>query len=96
MTRTTPELAPSPQASAPQDASPPSCCQALRLIGRAGEDWILCTAPGGGCLAPYVLLNVQQAPLHGGSLVEWGFKPGTLWSQIRDLTTKPPRPPILI
>ncbi|GBN85792.1 hypothetical protein AVEN_95172-1 [Araneus ventricosus] len=32
-------------------------------------------------------------PIHGGSSVESGLEPGTLWPQSRDLTTRPPRPP---
>ncbi|GBN78802.1 hypothetical protein AVEN_227582-1 [Araneus ventricosus] len=30
--------------------------------------------------------------MHGGSSVESGFEPGTLWPRSRDLTTWPPRP----
>ncbi|GBM92084.1 hypothetical protein AVEN_79685-1 [Araneus ventricosus] len=37
-------------------------------------------------------LNVQQAHMPGGSLVESGFGPVTLLPQSRDLTTRPPRP----
>ncbi|GBM42221.1 hypothetical protein AVEN_198013-1, partial [Araneus ventricosus] len=49
-----------------------------------------CTTPEGGRLAPYVRLSVQQVHIHGGSSVEKCFEPGTL--QLRDLTTRPPRP----
>ncbi|GBN59218.1 hypothetical protein AVEN_18784-1 [Araneus ventricosus] len=42
----------------------------------------------GGCLAPYICLNLQQAHTHGGSLVVLGFEPGTLRPRSRHLTTK--------
>ncbi|GBM84582.1 hypothetical protein AVEN_187992-1 [Araneus ventricosus] len=50
-----------------------------------------CTTPTGGCLTPYA-----TDPTHDGSSVESGFEPGALRSRSRDLTTRPPQPPLLI
>ncbi|GBN29843.1 hypothetical protein AVEN_61342-1 [Araneus ventricosus] len=37
--------------------------------------------------------GAKQAHIHGGSSIELGFKPGTLYLRSRDLTIRPPRPP---
>ncbi|GBN30195.1 hypothetical protein AVEN_226539-1 [Araneus ventricosus] len=34
-------------------------------------------------------------PIHGGSSVESGFEPGAFRPQSRDLTTRPPRSPVV-
>ncbi|GBN84389.1 hypothetical protein AVEN_68258-1 [Araneus ventricosus] len=38
----------------------------------------------------------NAGPIHGGSSVESGFEPGTLRPQSRDLTTRPPRPCLVV
>ncbi|GBM46955.1 hypothetical protein AVEN_219600-1, partial [Araneus ventricosus] len=38
------------------------------------------------------MIQSKTVPIHGGSSVESGFKPGTFRPQNRDLTTRPPRP----
>ncbi|GBN56985.1 hypothetical protein AVEN_68470-1 [Araneus ventricosus] len=55
-----------------------------------------------GIFTPYqresiwpLLMNwCSTGPTHGGSTVDSGFEPGTLRPQSRDLTTRPPRPPL--
>ncbi|GBN72266.1 hypothetical protein AVEN_161408-1 [Araneus ventricosus] len=37
------------------------------------------------------MIERATGPMHGGSSVESGFEPGTLWPRSRDLTTWPPR-----
>ncbi|GBN30450.1 hypothetical protein AVEN_255441-1 [Araneus ventricosus] len=51
------------------------------------------TLTGGRLATTYDL--TRNIPIYGGSSVESGFEPGTVRPQSRDLTTRPPRPPVL-
>ncbi|GBN34770.1 hypothetical protein AVEN_209528-1 [Araneus ventricosus] len=41
---------------------------------------------------PLRMIWRATGPIHGGSSMESGFEPGTLWPKSRDLTTRPLRP----
>ncbi|GBN83948.1 hypothetical protein AVEN_246276-1 [Araneus ventricosus] len=45
---------------------------------------------------PLSMISDATDPIHDESSVESGFEPGTLRSQCRDLTTRPPRPQLIL